>query len=251
MLPYATVIVNRENYKLIRQHVIIQTYSVLRRYDRMAEPNLMIPDIPIPDGYTQRLSVLIPPGEARVVDVFKGELVAVIDVRGQQVSDLMAWVMKDPGEYFSPAHTVSCLGRIQLKQGDKLCSNLRRDLFEIIRDTVGHHDLVVPCCDPQRYKRDFGLDDHPSCLQSIISALDSAGKTLDAHGELTWNIFMNNELLPDGSIVTKEPTHKAGDHILLRALDDLTIAATSCPQDLTPCNAWNITEIGIKVFKPL
>jgi uncharacterized protein YcgI (DUF1989 family) len=51
-------------------------------------------------------------------------------------------------------------------------------------------------------------------------------------------------------VVTQEPPHRSGDYIELKALEDLGVVATSCPQDLTPCNAWVITEMAFRVYEP-
>ena len=100
----------------------------------------------------------------------------------------------------------------------------------------------------ERYRLDFGLDDHPSCLASIQAALADAREDWTARGELAWNVFMHNTITPDGHLVAEEPTHGAGAHLELEALDDLAVVASSCPQDLTPCNAWTITPVALRMF---
>lgn len=210
----------------------------------------VIPPTPVPAGYRLQDEVLIPAGEARAVRLARGQLLQVVDVRGQQVADLMAWRLAEPSEPLSPAHTVSCLARLTPLEGDELFSTRRRPLLRLRRDTVGRHDLVVPCCDPERYRRDFGLDGHPSCLASIESALAAAGAAWTPRGELAWNLFMHNTITPDGRIVTEEPGHGPGDHVELEALDELGLVASSCPQDLTACNAWTITPIALRLFAP-
>ena len=121
-----------------------------------------------------------------------------------------------------------------------------------VLDVLRSHsfDLVVPCCDPERYGRDFGLQDHPSCLESIRGALLAAGETWTPRGELAWNVFMHNTITPDGEVVTEAPGHGPGDHVELEALDDLGVVASSCPQDLTPCNGWKITPVAFRVYAP-
>jgi uncharacterized protein YcgI (DUF1989 family) len=59
---------------------------------------------------------------------------------------------------------------------------------------------------------------------------------------------MHNTITPDGHLVAEEPTHGAGAHLELEALDDLAVVASSCPQDLTPCNAWTITPVALRMF---
>jgi len=116
---------------------------------------------------------------------------------------------------------------------------------------VGRHDLVVPCCDPERYARDFGQPDHPSCLTSIRAALEHAGETWVPRAELAWNVFMNNVIGPDGSITTETPPQDAGAYIELDVLADLGVVLSACPQDLTPCNAFQPTEMAVRVYEPV
>ena len=211
----------------------------------------VIPGTPAPAGYRLRDERVVPAGRAGTAHLARGEVLQLVDVEGQQVADLMAWRLAEPDEAFSPAHTVSCLTRLVPREGDLLHSTRRRPLLRLRRDTVGRHDLVVPCCDPERYRLDFGLDDHPSCLASIQAALDVAGEDWAARGELAWNVFMHNTITPDGRLVTEEPGHGPGAHLELEALDDLGVVASSCPQDLTACNAWTITPVAIRIFTPV
>jgi uncharacterized protein YcgI (DUF1989 family) len=190
--------------------------------------------------------VLVPAREARVIDAHAGQVLEIVDVEGQQVGDLAAWRRSDPAEYMSPGHTLSCLTRLVPEVGDEIFSNHRTPLFRILRDDVGRHDLIVPCCDPERYSRDYGLEDHPSCLASLQRAIAAESRSLPLHGEQCWNVFMNNRH-EDGRIVTHEPEHGAGATIALEVLEDLVVALSACPQDLSPCNAYNPTAMSLRV----
>lgn len=176
-----------------------------------------------------------------------GQLLDLIDLEGHQVADLVAWRLVDPGEYLSPAHTVSCNASIRLRVGDQLFSNRRTPLFTIERDDVGHHDLVVPCCDPQRYERDFGLTDHRHCLGNLEQARDLLGLDVELHAEWAWNVFMHNRVTEDGAVVTDRALHEAGSTISLRAEEDLVVLVSACPQDLTPCNDFRPTSMLLRV----
>jgi uncharacterized protein YcgI (DUF1989 family) len=212
--------------------------------------DISIPPTPVPETYLLRQELLIPPGKAKVVRLSRGDVLQLIDVKGHQVSDLMAWRLDDPEEVLSPTHTISCLGRLVPTEGEEVFSNRRHPLLRIQRDTVGRHDLLVGCCDPYRYDLQLGAPGHPSCLESIRDALAAAGESWTPRSELAWNVFMNNVVERDGSVVTQEPPHRSGDYIELKALEDLGVVATSCPQDLTPCNAWVITEMAFRVYEP-
>lgn len=190
--------------------------------------------------------VIVPAREARLIDVKKGKVLEVVDLEGRQVGDLAAWMASDPAEYLSPSHTVSSLSKLVPVVGDSILSNHRTPLLKVLRDDVGRHDLVVPCCDPERYAIDYGEPDHGSCLASLEKALAEDGRDLPLRGEMCWNIFMNN-VVEDGKIVTREPPHPAGSLIAMEALEDLVVALSACPQDISAVNAYNPTPMALRV----
>lgn len=194
--------------------------------------------------------IMVPAGHGRGVVVNAGQLLDIIDVEGQQVGDLVAWRRDDPGEYMSPTHTVSCNASIKLKVGDQVFTNGRHPIFTILRDDVGQHDIIVPCCDHERYARDFKIHDHRHCLGNLLEARDLLGAKFDIRGEQAWNIFMHNRVTPEGAVVTDAAAHGPGSIITLRAEMDLVALLSACPQDLTPCNAFNPTPMKMVVRDP-
>ena len=190
--------------------------------------------------------VIVPACEARTVEVKKGQVLEIVDLEGQQVGDLTAWRSEDPAEYLSPSHTVSSLAKLVPEVGDPILSNHRTPLFRILRDDVGRHDLVVPCCDPERYSIDYDAPDHGSCLASLQKAIAGDPRDLPLQGEMCWNVFMNNTVV-DGRIVTAEPPHPAGSLIELEVLEDMVVALSACPQDISAVNAYNPTPMSMRV----
>lgn len=191
--------------------------------------------------------VLVPAREGRGVHVRAGQLLDVVDVEGHQVGDLVAWFADDPAEYQSPTHTVSCNASVDLRTGDQVFTNHRNPIFDIVRDDVERHDLIVPCCDQERYDRDYDLPDHDHCLGNLEQARDLLGVEFELHGEMAWNVFMHNRVTPDGAVVTDPAAHGAGATITLRAHRDTVALLSSCPQDLTPCNDFNPTAMRLVV----
>jgi len=200
------------------------------------------------DQDARAIEVVVPAREGRGVHVPAGAVLEVIDLEGQQVGDLVAWSEADPSEYFSPAHTVSCNASILLTVGSQLFSNRRNPVLTILRDDVGRHDLVVPCCDRQRYERDYGLPDHGHCLGNLEQARDLLGVEHDLRGETAWNVFMHNRVTDDGRVVTDPAEHRAGSLIAMRAEMDLVVLLSACPQDLTPCNNFDPTSMMLRVL---
>lgn len=191
--------------------------------------------------------VIVPAREGRGVYVQRGRLLDIVDVEGRQVGDLVAWFRGDPSEYLSPTHTVSCNASIDLVTGSQVFSNRRNPVFTIVRDDVERHDIIVPCCDHERFERDYGLYNHPHCLANLEQASDLLGEDFDIQGEMAWNVFMHNRVTAAGEVVTDPAAHGAGATITLLAHEDLVVLLSACPQDLTPCNDFNPTSMAMRV----
>ncbi|MEO3855738.1 urea carboxylase-associated family protein [Acrocarpospora sp. B8E8] len=190
---------------------------------------------------------VIPAGEGRGVRVAAGQLLDVIDLEGSQVADLVAYDADNPEEYLSPAHTAAVNTSLRLKVGHSVYSNHRNPLLTILRDDVGEHDIVVPCCDPERYAYSYGVTEHRNCLNNLRQARDLLGLGLVVRGENAWNVFMHNRVTADGEVVTDPATHPAGSTMTLRAERDLVVLISACPQDLSPCNNYDPTAMRFVV----
>jgi uncharacterized protein YcgI (DUF1989 family) len=191
--------------------------------------------------------VLIPAGHGAAFRVPAGALLEIVDVEGQQVADFISVIETSRTEWLSATHTRSKLLRLNLKVGDRLQTNWRHDIYEILSDDVGMHDLITSMCDSRRYKIDYGVEDHRSCRSNFVEAL------APWHYE-EWqvpdviNIFQNAPIHPDRTFGNEVPTSQAGDKIVLRALIDGVVAAISaCPQDLNPCNGFHPSPILARI----
>ena len=45
-----------------------------------------------------------------------------------------------------------------------------------------------------------------------------------------------------------DPWSRPGDFIVFRALKDLVCVSSACPCDIDPANAWNPTDIHVRVY---
>ena len=114
---------------------------------------------------------------------------------------------------------------------------------------MGYHDIVVPCCDNEAYILRYGIKNHRSCLGNISEALSRIGESRHLSGELAWNIFMKNKIGQDGEMIYEEPLHNPNSKIVLEVMLDSLIAISACPQDQTPTNGWNCSEMKINIWK--
>jgi uncharacterized protein YcgI (DUF1989 family) len=192
-------------------------------------------------------TITVPGGEGRAFFIRKGQYVVIKDIKGKQVADFIAFHAEQRDEFVSTNHTCTMNGRLKLRQDDYLYSNLRNPLLQLVIDTVGTHDLMFPCCDPQRYEWDFGIKNHRNCRENFVSILENY-KISYAQIPNPVNIFQNTPIHSDGTIgEAQEPKSKQGDYVVFKALVDLIAAVSACPQDQTPLCGWRITDIGIEI----
>jgi uncharacterized protein YcgI (DUF1989 family) len=192
--------------------------------------------------------VLIPGGEGRAFHVPKGALLEIVDVEGEQVADFISVIENDRKEWLSATHTRSTLLRLNLKVGDRLQTNWRREMYEIVSDDVGVHDLITSMCDSRRYKIDYGVENHRSCRSNFVEAL-AQWQYQEWQVPDVINIFQNAPIHADRTFGNEIPISKPGDKIVLRALVDGIVAAISaCPQDLNPCNGFHPSPIRARIL---
>jgi uncharacterized protein YcgI (DUF1989 family) len=195
--------------------------------------------------------IIIPGGEARSFHVKKNEYIKITDIEGKQVADLVAFRAENQKEYLSTAHTRAMLGRISPQIGDPLYSNFRKPLIEMVEDTVGTHDTLFPCCDPMRYLLDYGLEEHRNCRDNFVHAFADYGL---AYWQVPdpFNLFQNTPIKEDGRFgEIFEPKSQPGDYVIFKALMDIVVGISACPQDQTPLNGWKITDIQATVLKQI
>jgi uncharacterized protein YcgI (DUF1989 family) len=188
------------------------------------------------------------PGEAFAAEVTTGELIQITTVHGKQVSDFVAFNLRDPAEKLSTAVTRAKNNSIMLQAGMKLYSNRRNAMLELIEDKVGRHDILFPACDPRRYEEDYGMPEHASCRAALADALRDARISFDEIPDPV-NWFMNLAPLQRGELEIREPLAERHDYVLLRALMDVRIGVSACPQDQNPTNNGAPSDILVRVFR--
>ena len=115
-----------------------------------------------------------------------------------------------------------------LRVGDVLVSRYRNPMFEIMEDTCGRHDIVIPPCDPIRYEQRFGLKGHRSCRTNLAEAI--ADKNIPyAYLPDPVNWFQNTPVMADSSIERHTSTAVPGDKVVIRALQRVLAVGSACP----------------------
>jgi len=171
----------------------------------------------------------IPPRSGVAFLLDKGQDLTVIDPRGEQVADLLAFRRDDIREVISSGRTLDYANRIYLTTGDNLYSNRSNILLEIVADDVGRHDFLLTPCSKDTFRIIYGdTDPHQGCFGNLAAALAPYGIAPDMI-PIAFNCFMNVAVDGrTGALSVDPPLSKAGDTIRFRAHEDLIIGLTAC-----------------------
>ena len=159
----------------------------------------------------------------------RGQRLTVIDPRGEQVADLLAFARADVDEVISSGRTLDYASRIYLTTGDPIYSNRSRVLLRIVEDTVGRHDFLLTPCSADTFRILYG-DTHPhrGCFGNLAAALAPFGIAPDRI-PVAFNVFMNVPIdAGTGALRVAPPLSRAGDHVTFLAEEDLVVGLTAC-----------------------
>jgi len=195
----------------------------------------------------------IQPGQAKAYEVRAGQFIQIMDVQGRECTDFQCFSLAelDRGieRDINMTTTRSLTGCIYPMPGimSKYWSVDQEPLFEIIQDTCGRHDAYGLSCYP-RYYDDAGYPGHVNCSDNINDELAA----WDIKPRVGWpsiNYFFNTIIDERHVMSIDDPWSRPGDFVMLKALTDLVCVSTACPCDIDPTNAWNPTDIQVRVYK--
>lgn len=170
----------------------------------------------------------IPPRSGCAFVLQRGQTLKIIDPRGQQVSDLLAFSAADIREVVSNGRTFDYEETLRLTTGNRLWSNRSNVMLEILEDTVGTHDFLLTPCSEATFRHFY--PEHPvhrGCFGNLAEALAPFGVEPDAL-PCAFNVFMNVPVTGEGQLKVDPPRSEAGDFIRMRADMDLVIGLTAC-----------------------
>jgi len=211
------------------------------------------PEPSLPDPLAEpRLDFEVPRASALSYEVKAGEYIQVIDVKGRQCSDLLAFhwgKLQNGGERgLDSTTTHSLMGNAYPQPGlyGKFYDQDQEPLVEVVRDTVGRHDTFGLAC-YAKYYEDLGYFGHVNCTDNFNEQL-LPYTIAPRKGWPALNLFYNTSFDADNLLLSDEPWSRPGDYVLFRALADLVCLSSACPDDIDPANAWNPTEIHVRVY---
>jgi hypothetical protein len=193
---------------------------------------------------------LIPPRSGVSFLLKKGERLKVVDIEGEQVSDLVCFNLHDKAEYISSGRTIDYAETIFLTTGHPFYSNRSNIMFELVEDTVGRHDFLLTPCSADTFRIIYGhTEPHRGCFGNLCSALAEHGISPDSI-PVSFNVFMHVTVDGNtGQVSVLPPKSKAGDYIIIEAKMDLLVGLTACSAEMS--NNYSFKPIGYEVLDGL
>ncbi|MBU2145580.1 MAG: aminomethyltransferase family protein [Alphaproteobacteria bacterium] len=181
-----------------------------------------------------------------------GDYIQIIDIDGRQCTDFQCFSARklDKGKDhpLDVTTTRSLMGSSYPMPGlhSKYYDQDMEPLVEVVQDTCGRHDAFALAC-AAKYYDDIGYPGHANCSDNFNRTLADRGVTPRA-GWMAINFFFNTAIDAQGLVVSDEPWSRPGDYVLLRALTDIICVSSSCPDDTTPANGWDLTDIHVRTY---
>jgi urea carboxylase-associated protein 1 len=198
------------------------------------------------------IDTVVPAGEPWMGVVRAGQLLRIVDLEGNQAVDTLFYNAHDTAEHYSAQNTIQAQHGIYLTTGTSLLTNRGRPLLRIEEDTCGRHDTLGGACSAESNTVRYALEKRHmhNCRDSFLLALarheDAGGPRLTKR-DLPSNInfFMNVPVTPEGGLRFADGISAAGRYVELRALMDVLVLISNCPQLNNPCNAYNPTPVRV------
>ena len=204
------------------------------------------------DGLEPVQDLLVKNATARAYAVKAGQYIQIVDVDGKQCTDFQCFSQAklDQGLQLplDVTTTRTLMGHSYPMPGlhAKYYDQDMTALIEVVQDTVGRHDAFAMAC-AAKYYDDLGYPGHNNCSDNFNLALEGFGIS-GRRGWMAINFFFNTFIDAHGVVGSDEPWSRPGDYVLLRALTDLVCVSSACPDDTSPANGWNPTDILVRVF---
>jgi len=195
---------------------------------------------------------VVPAGEYWIDTVRRDQVLRIVDLEGNQAADTLFFNASDISDRYSAVDTIRAQRNVYLGVGSRLLSTGGKVLAEITADTVGRHDTLGGACAGESNTVRYALDKRcmHSCRDSFVLAVSQHDHLGLTKRDLTHNInfFMNVPVTPDGGLTFADGMSGAGKYVEMRAVMDIIVLISNCPQLNNPCNAYNPTPLEVLVW---
>ena len=197
---------------------------------------------------------VIQAGDYWIDTIRRGQRLRIVDLEGNQSADTLIFNAADLADRYSAVDTIREQGNVYLSCGSKLLSTSANVLAVIVADTVGRHDTLGGACASESNTVRYDLEKRTmhSCRDSYLLALARHEALGLGKRDLTHNInfFMNVPVTSDGGLAFADGLSGPRQYVELRAVMDIIVLISNCPQLNNPCNAYDPTPLEVLIWDP-
>ncbi len=198
----------------------------------------------------------IPAGESWIRELSEGQILRIVDLRGNQAVDTLIYSAHDFADRYSAQDTIREQRNIYLTTGTRLMSTGGNVLMTITADTCGRHDSLGGACanESNMVRYDIAKRHMHACRNSFLKAITYWGPGPDrlplTKRDITANInfFMNVPVTPEGGLTFEDGISEAGKYVELQAEMDVVVLISNCPQLNNPCNGYDPTPVQVLIW---
>lgn len=197
-------------------------------------------------------------GQGWMHELRKGQSLRIISIGGNQAVDTTFFDLNNPEDHYGALPTIVAQENIYLTTGSILRAQSGKPLLEITGDLVGRHDTLGGACSSQsntvRYSRDKRYMHNCRDIFMLEIAKCSLSKRDSDYfygkGDLAPNInfFMNVPVTPEGGLKFDDGVASPGKYVEMKALEDVMVLISNCPQLNNPCNDYDPTPVRIVIW---
>ena len=182
----------------------------------------------------------------------KGQSFRIVDLEGNQAGDTTFYDAHNIEDHYGAIPTITAQKNIYLTTGSILRAESGKPLLEITADMTGRHDTLGGACSSQsntvRYSRDKRY--MQSCRDDFMLQLAENERFGIKKRDLAPNInfFMNVPVTEAGGLKFDDGVSSPGKYVEMKALADVVILISNCPQLNNPCNAYNPTPVRLLIW---
>jgi len=195
---------------------------------------------------------VVPAGDYLMKVVKAGQTFRILDLEGNQAADTLFYNANDPSERYSAMDTIREQGNVYLTTGTQLMSNGCNPMLEIVADTCGRHDTLGGACATESNTVRYALEKKcmHACRDSWMLAVAENEEFNMSKRDITHNInfFMNVPVTEDGDLTFEDGISAPGKYVEMKAVMDVIVLISNCPQLNNPCNGYNPTPIEMLIW---
>ena len=182
-----------------------------------------------------------------------GDYLQIIDVDGRQCTDFQCFSARklDKGRDhpLDVTTTRTLMGSSYPMPGlhSKYYDQDMEPLVEVVQDTVRPARRLRACLRRANITTTSAIPATPTARRISTARWRTRASRRAPAG---WRSTSSSTPAIDaqGVMVSDEPWSRPGDYVLLRALTDIVCVSSACPDDTTPANGWNLTDIHVRTY---